>query len=75
MSYLRYLCLLACSGVQTHIVLYFCFGFFSSCVSYFASFSGLFFFDIQQHDVNAFFLNPSVFSNVYLLFTPSHVNQ
>jgi len=39
MSYLRFLCLLAYSGVQTHIVSLFCFS--SPCVPYVAIFSGL----------------------------------
>jgi hypothetical protein len=39
MSYLRYLCLFAYSGVQKHIVVWFCFS--SSCVSHVASFSEL----------------------------------
>ena len=42
MSYLRYLCLLAYSGVQ-HIL--FCFVFLSSCAPNVASFSGLSIFD------------------------------
>ena len=44
MSYLRYLCLFAFSGVQ-YIVLCFCFVFLHSCVPYVASFSGLSNFD------------------------------
>jgi hypothetical protein len=39
MSYLRYLCLLAYSGVQLNPYCVFCL--YSSCVSYAASFSGL----------------------------------
>ena len=44
MSYLRYLCLLAHSGVQ-HILCYVLFCFSSSCVPYVVSFSELSFFD------------------------------
>ena len=46
MSFLRYLCLLACSGVQ-HILccVVFLFCFSSICVLYVASFSGLYIFD------------------------------
>ena len=50
MSYLRYLCLLAYSGVQQ-----LCFCFSSSCVPYVTSFSGL-----------SFLIASSLFSNVYL---------
>jgi hypothetical protein len=46
MSYLRYLCLLAYSGVQHILCCVFVFLFLSSsCVPYVASFSGLFIFD------------------------------
>ena len=55
MSYLRYLCLFAHSGVQ-HILccVFVCFS--SSCVPYIASFSGL-----------CSFVAPSVLSNFYSL--------
>jgi len=56
MSYLRYLCLFAYSGLQTYCVVFlFCFS--SSCVHYVASFSGLSIFFVG--------IAPSVFSNVY----------
>ena len=44
MSYLRYVCLCAHSGVQV-ILRYVFFCFSSFCVPYVASFSGLYFFD------------------------------
>jgi hypothetical protein len=44
MSYLRYVCLCAYSGVQV-ILRYVFFCFSSFCVPYVASFSGLYFFD------------------------------
>jgi len=54
MPYLRYLCLLAYSGVQ-HILCCVFVLFISSCVPYVASFSGLY-----------IFIAPLVFSNVYI---------
>ena len=80
MSYLRYLCLFAYSGVQHIVSNCYC----SSCAPYVASFSGLSFFDcpfgILQHlfvlylvypmlPVSLdcpFLIVPSVFSNVFL---------
>ena len=57
MSYLRYLCLLAYSGVQHILCCVFVFLFLSSsCVPYVASFSGC-----------SFLIAPSVLYNVYLL--------
>ena len=59
MSYLRYLCLLVYSGVQ-HILCCVCVWFCSSCVSYVASFSGLFLFCLSPS-----FLLYIVVSNTY----------
>ena len=57
MSYLRYLCLIAYSGVQ-HIVLYFCFVFLRLVYTVLPGFSGL-----------SIFIAHLVFSNVYLIIT------
>ena len=54
-SYVRYLCLLACGGVQHILCCVFALFFFVFC----ASFSGLSFFVVV----------PSVFSNAYLIIT------
>jgi hypothetical protein len=55
MSYLRYLCLLAYSGVINCVVFLLCFS--SSCLPYVASLS----------ENYPFVIDPAVFSNVYLL--------
>jgi hypothetical protein len=57
MSYLLYLCLFAHSGVHHIVCCVFVLFISSSCVPYFASFSGL-----------SILIAPSVFSSVYLQY-------